>query len=121
MKFDRGTVNGDRLDRPQRKGMDGDEDNGDSSLDLRSMCSKGCAEEGIVARKVGRKGFVVYGCASLDDVPFEFEGQVASAGAMAEASDVECGAASRHAPGGVGRVDQRREGGWQEKIEEIEV
>ena len=37
----------------------------------------------------GRREFAACEGRSLSNVPFEFEGEVASAGAMAEASDVE--------------------------------
>jgi hypothetical protein len=48
----------------------------------------------------GRKGFAGCEVGSLSNVPFEFEGEVASAGAMAEASDVESGTTARtHACG----------------------
>ena len=45
----------------------------------------------------GREGFEADEGGSLSNVPFEFEGEVASAGAMAEASDVEGSATTARA------------------------
>lgn len=43
-------------------------------------------------------------------VPFELVGKVASAGAMAEASDVEGGSGSRHDGQSIGQDEREREG-----------
>ena len=65
--------------------------------------------QGQAARGLGRKGFAVRGFRSLHNVPFEFEGEVACARAMAEAGHVECSSATSRQ-----RWELDLDGGWVE-------